>query len=428
MEITLQTIRDVLRTPFGHDSIVTTHIRSVAPDTACPTACINATGDMRYNPGFVQQHVDTPEDLFCLVAHELMHPLFNHFIHGAGELENIGADMVINALLTRAFPVASGKGSLFRKFYPPKGLTGLLRPESNMLYSRYYRLYDCFYGQGAFGGNPSTGEVIRALRALTPMEDALAIVLLGSHGQHPEKTEAWPAELRADIAECIRDAAKQQRGQDAGFGAFLNALLIQVLNTHLSIRKVLLSQYATHRKVDRFKRLLNRPAVTVTPLPLRPSKRDLVMLAAGMPPVHYHNTTTRPSTESRGLAVYLDVSGSVNQHLPKILGVLRHLKEDLRTIFLFSNKVVEIPFKELMRGKVQTTYGTDFDCIARDVIKRDLDKIVVLTDGYASLKPDLGKQLQERRLRVLTILFGGKSDCPEFATLGDVVQLSAVCN
>ena len=34
------------------------------------------------------------------------------------------------------------------------------------------------------------------------------------------------------------------------------------------------------------------------------------------------------------------------------------------SIFLFSKKVVETPFKALLAGRVQTAYGTDFNCIA----------------------------------------------------------------
>ncbi len=229
--------------------------------------------------------------------------------------------------------------------------------------SRYARLYDSLYENGSLGARPSTGEVIHALRILTPENDARQVTLLGAHGNRTGHADAFPAEMRSALAEAIRGAVNSQPGQAAGFGAYLQGLLVHVLDTHRSIRKLLLTRYTTHRKVDRFKRLFHRPRITVTPLPLRPSKRDLVLLAAGVAPFHYHNTTARPTTEDAGLAVYLDVSGSVNQHLPEIIGLLRHLKEDLRTIYLFSNQVAEVPFKDLLKGQVKTTYGTDFDCI-----------------------------------------------------------------
>jgi hypothetical protein len=180
------------------------------------------------------------------------------------------------------------------------------------------------------------------------------------------------------------------------------------------------------RKLDHFKQSIHRPAIGVSPIPLHPSKRDFVLLAAGIPPFHYHNHTQRIATKEHGLAVYLDVSGSVNDHLPEIVGVLSSLKAELTSIFLFSNKAVEVPFKTLLAGHVQTTYGTDFDCIADSILERAFDKAIVLTDGYACLNKEKQEELKARTTQVLTILFGGRKDCEEFASLGDVVQLEDV--
>ena len=108
------------------------------------------------------------------------------------------------------------------------------------------------------------------------------------------------------------------------------------------------------------------------------------------------------------------------------MGVLSSLKAELASIFLFSNKAVEVPFKSLLAGRVQTTYGTDFDCIADSILERDFDKAVILTDGYASLDKEKQQELKKRKVQTLTMLFGGKIDCEEFAPLGDVVQLEDI--
>ena len=46
--------------------------------------------------------------------------------------------------------------------------------------------------------------------------------------------------------------------------------------------------------------------------------------------------------EKKNIAVYLDVSGSVHSYLPKILGVITTLKQNIETIFCFSNIVSEL--------------------------------------------------------------------------------------
>lgn len=432
MDITLQTVREVLRAPFGRDSFVASFITNVEATENCPTASIDAQGVMRYNPAFVQQYVTSPPDLFCLVAHELMHPLFGHFVYQGGRLENLGADLVINAVLSLLFDAHSGNGSLFQRFYAPAGLEGLLRPRSDMRQSRYARLYDSFY-TGA-GNRLSTGEAIQTLKVLTPAEESGGVVLLGGHGtdstgkggRAERPAPDLSQEAIARIAEDLKRATHPPGGRSAGYAEALHRFFMDVLKTHLGLKRALLDRFTTRQKVDRFRRMVAHPRIGVSPIPIRPSKRDFVLLAAGVPPFHYHNVAYRQATQERGLAVYLDVSGSVNQHLPEIIGLLRSLKAELMSIFLFSNKVVEVPFRTLLAGQVQTTYGTDFDCIAEHVLANRLDKAIVFTDGYASMTEENQAQLKRAGFHVLAVLFGGRRESPAFAALGGVVQLEDI--
>jgi hypothetical protein len=204
-------------------------------------------------------------------------------------------------------------------------------------------------------------------------------------------------------------------------------MLMEALRTHLSIRKALLRRFVTKRKVDHFKELFRERRITVSPIPIHPSKRDLVMIAAGAYPIHFHNDISRPQQRDRGLAVYLDVSGSVNDHLPKILGILRGLRREIKSIFQFSNKVVETSFESLLKGNIETTFGTDFNCIAQSILERSFEKAVIITDGYASMNDDLKPQLKQHGVKTLTILFAGATECEDFAEFGDLVQLEDVC-
>ena len=432
MEINLETVRDILRGTFGRDSFVASFITKVETTKNCPTASIDAQGVMRYNPSFVEQHVASPADLFCLVAHELMHPMFGHFVYEGGQLENIGADMVINAAISLLFARHSGSGAMFRRFYKPIGLEGLLRSGSDMHQSRYARLYHDFYENHCIGQKLSTGEVIQSLKVLTPAIEIPTIVLLGGHDVGvngncgAENSPAFGSEVLARIAEDLRRVAQRPSGQGAGYGEAFYDFFLEVLKTHMSLKRALLDRFTTRQKVDRFRKMVTHPRIGVSPIPIRPSKRDFVLLAAGVPPFHYHNVAYRQAIQQRGLAVYLDVSGSVNQHLPEIIGLLRSLKAELMSIFLFSNKVVEVPFRTLLAGQVQTTYGTDFDCIAEHVLANRFDKAVILTDGYASMTEENQEQLKARAFRTLTVLFGGRTDSPEFEGLGDIVQLEDV--
>ena len=431
MRITLDLVRHTLRETLGRESFVASFIATVVESSTVPTAGISSDGALSYNPAFTARHITGGEDLFCLLMHEVMHPMFGHFVHADGQLENIAADTVINACVSQLYHDASGGGSLFKKVYEPRGLEGLLRPFSRMRDSRYCRLYDAFYGYGASSMRLSTGEVIQSLKVLTPVEESRGVLLLGSHGNaggmgNGGNTGEFTAETLSNMAEDLRKSMQSQHSRRYGCGEAMHRLLMEVIKTHISVRKVLLQRFTTKRKVDRFKESVHRPAICVSPVPLNPSKRDMVLLAAEIPLFYYHNRMRRMAAKERGLALYLDVSGSVNEHLPEIIGLLSGMQAELSSIFLFSNEAVEVPFNALLRGEIHTTHGTDFDCVADSILNRGFDKAVVITDGYASLDGGKQAELKRRGLQTLTILFGGKTDCAEFATFGDVVALEDV--
>ncbi len=429
MKITLETVRDTLRRAFGRESHIASIIRAVEPDETCSTACICAAGTMKYNPRFVNSYVGLAEDQFCLIAHELMHPLFGHFTFGGGRIENLAADIVINATLSQLFAKASGDGSLFKRYYKPMGWEGLLRPESRMSESRFSRLYDAFYRDACHRQALSTGEVIHTLKILCPEQEPDLPQLIGSHGESAEKgTTLWPADVVEMIVQDFRKAVESDAAKRAGSNTGLYLQFLDVLRSNQTLNRKTLGQYVTRRRRDRFKTvgaMERRNACSA--VPVRPSRRDLVLLGAGILPLHFRMERRRPQEKNEGLAIYLDVSGSVNEHLPQVVGALRGLRRELTSVYLFSNRVVETPFAKLLGGQIETTFGTDFDCIAESILEQRLETAIVLTDGYASLGRDRAAELKNLGTRILVVLFGGKRDCPEFAPFGETLQLADVC-
>jgi hypothetical protein len=92
-QITLDTVRQMMKRELGADSFIAGMVQSVTADPNIPTACINAKGELKYSPAFVSEHVKTEQDLFCLVFHEILHPAFGHFIHGRDEVSNMGTSL-----------------------------------------------------------------------------------------------------------------------------------------------------------------------------------------------------------------------------------------------------------------------------------------------------------------------------------------------
>ena len=427
MELSLTGIRNLVSRSLGSDSFVAGFVTSVNEDHVIPTACITSSGELRYNPCFLAEHVRTDVELFCLVFHELLHPAFGHFVHPNDDIANIACDAIINAVITHVFAEPSGGGCLFLRVYPERGLPALLRPSSAMGHSRYQPLYRELYPQTRGTGGLSAGEVIQSLRALTPPHPE-TVLLLGSHGSSAGSgyaTGAWPSAVASRIADDLLRAVRES-GQGAGHCPHLQDLLIEVLKRKATMREELLSRYATRRKLGRFFGECHRPRRTTSPFPVRPSRRDLVLLSSGVWPGLFRCDQLARRDEAKGVAVFLDVSGSVNEHLPGIVGLLTRYRDRIDTVHQFSNAVAETSLDSLAKGHVRTTYGTDFNCIAKVILDRDYDRAVVLTDGYASLGEEARTELAALSPRILTLLFGGKADCPDLQPFGEVMQLADV--
>lgn len=427
MHITIETVRETLRHGLGHDSFTAGFVKAVIEDTEVPTVCINAKGVLRYNPDFVRKNVRTGVDLFCLVFHEVLHPVFGHFIHPNDEVANIACDAIINSVISNLFACASGAGSLFRRIYPDKDLPAILRPDSDLRFSRYGRVYEYLYKLARHRTKLSAGELIQTLKALTPA-GPVDILLLGSHGA-VASGDGSKEGISATAAEAIsRDVLGKLPATCKGAGCWdhLNDLLVEVLKTKRTIRQSLLMGYTTRRKLEGFFDEGQRMRRITSPFPINPSRRDLVLLSAGVWPGFFRNRQPEIVQKPKGIAVFLDVSGSVNDYLPEIIGILSGLRDRIRTVHLFSNTVVEVPFAELCKGQVQTTYGTDFDCIAKTILEKEYERAVVITDGYGGLKEESSAALAKADSRILTILFADKKECPEFEPFGEVVKLEDV--
>jgi len=152
----------------------------------------------------------------------------------------------------------------------------------------------------------------------------------------------------------------------------------------------------------------------------------LILLGAGFYPGFFHNQIKHSGKRNKGLAIYLDVSGSVNDYLPRILGILRNLKSEIQSIYLFSNRVYEVPFVALLKGKIRTTGGTDFNCVAESILDSNLDKVVIITDGYASLSRANNTKLHAKKVVMLTILFHRVHECAALKSFGDTAFLEDI--
>jgi len=403
MKLTLQIVRNVLGANLGNDSFIMTFIKEVK-EGEVGSACIDEQGTLIYDPRFLKQYAVGEPELFALIMHELMHPLFAHYRYGSGELENIACDAIINAGITAIFPEQSNDGALFKNIYNSSGLEMILRPDCDNVSNRYTDLYKNLYHPEE-NTELTTGNVLLALKVLLPSKKQKVenILLLGNHEDGEGSTTLSPETIEQIGHELEKHISSSER---SGKSSILKDLIVDVIHSRYTLKRELLQHFTTRQKINSFTVRSGSFTRRVSPIPIQLSKGDMVKVAAGCYPLYYHNQIIDPKTKTQGLALYLDVSGSVNEYLPTIISILRRFSHEIREVYQFSNKVVKTNLNQLCKGHITTTMGTDFDCVARSILEHNYEKAIVITDGYAKLNSDHREKLLQSNVRILSILFG----------------------
>ncbi len=145
------------------------------------------------------------------------------------------------------------------------------------------------------------------------------------------------------------------------------------------------------------------PDVSVLPFP---SRKDLFLLLKGVWPVFFKYSMPGKEEDFMATRVYIDVSESFNDFIGFTIGLLTAVEELIaKDIYCFSNAVFPVRKEDLFKGKIATTGGTDFDCIAKHALEHGFKKILVITDGYANLSDELKEKLR-KSIDVYVVLIG----------------------
>jgi hypothetical protein len=123
-----------------------------------------------------------------------------------------------------------------------------------------------------------------------------------------------------------------------------------------------------------------------------------------MEPFFYSGTVPlrRRVPSGKKVHVYADVSGSMNGIKDALYGAILDSQEFVHpVVHLFSTRIADISLKEMRKGLVRSTGGTDIACVARHMAKNGVRRACILTDGWVG-KPRGGhrKTLLESRLAV----------------------------
>lgn len=418
------------------------------PDVA--TLAVRRTGsqvELLINPAFMDEHIATPRDLLHVLAHEVLHKIRGdprrEIPPGATRfLMNIVCDMQVDASLrTIAFqepPAYPAKlfrqGTLIDLFLtPPELLLGepfkdlerlLLEPAAParldpVMEQGLAKLLEQTGGKleraalaakaqeasriyfDAWWRRASTEDLLdRMVAFFADLERSsgaklsLRLNRCDALGEgHPHDATADPWQDWPWDSEPMRKL-RAKAGQGAGHGEDLADARTNRPPRERECWEVFeaLRQALTFDPLHRRQSPALRPESGVVP---HIGRREAFLLAAGYYPAFYRALMPAIDDDHRRVHLYVDVSGSVEPYLSDLFGLIAHLGDWLGPqVYAFSNEVVPLDLEAVRRGEYRTTWGTDFDCIARHALEHKFRRILVMTDGYASLDPDLAAALR----------------------------------
>lgn len=228
----------------------------------------------------------------------------------------------------------------------------------------------------------------------------------------PSKTgdrDDIPTITKGDIIDAIKHELDMESSRGAGYS---DVLTESVFNTRSDITEKL--------DINVFKKLMfdnifhnvrtqarvKTAKYTSSPIiPVNLSKQDALLITEGIDVLLWKSRKWEYKTDVKLLPIYLDVSGSTYSYLPDIIKLICNVSDKLDYVWGFSNKVVKHTLDMLKENKINSTGGTDFDCIINHALENNYKHIVVITDGDGGTNHKYA-DIKDQILSVVTVLFG----------------------
>ena len=402
-----------------------------------PTAAVEVLRRPRLliNPDFADKYCQRDEHLFLLVMHELWHIILAHtrLYPRVTPAHNVAFDAIINAGLARAHYAKPEYRGFFEALNPAdKFPSMLLRPPVGWPQNPEYptggpsgtrqiieRLYPPPGSKQV--SMPFYEEILQLLRQYAEENGYVWIegdpFLLGDHDNPDAEASVFDDPV---LNETMRKLAKELPGnmlsKRPGKGGSEDDKEMQVDTSAEQARRAfshILKRCLGPRRGGH-KRRAKTPIVGISGTSVLPNARDRLAPARrklGVPGTIWQVPATvrvRLPEEPSKAHVYLDVSGSMNEVLPHLLGMLvPYVRSGQAEVFQFSTIVSALPLEKLEKGRLNTSGGTNINCVINHLMaaKPNVRRALILTDGMTGT-PSLQnlERVRERNARLHVVL------------------------
>jgi hypothetical protein len=403
-----------------------------------PTAAVEVAYRPRLllNPDFIKQRCQRDEHLFLLVMHELWHIILAHtrLYPRPTMAHNIAFDAIINAALTHQFPQPEFRG-FFETINKADEFPGcLLRPPEGYPNNPQYppdvppgtlgimqRLYPAL-GSSQHISKPLYREILDLLQNYIRDQIAqgkmiIEPVLLGDHDGDQEGETLLDPIMREGMRRIMDSLPRGliqsgKRGSGSAMSDRYSAVSAATEDARRVFSRVLQRCLGTRYGAQRRRSRVSIPGMSG--ISVIPNAHDRMAAARQMLGVQGMlwgqpgSVKARvPEMPSRS-HVYLDVSGSMNNWLPALIGLLiPYVVRGRAAIYQFSTGVEKLSLDDLRRGKLRTTQGTDINAVLHHLLATQppVRSALILTDGFTGKPSDEHVHLlRERHIRLYAVM------------------------
>jgi len=398
----------------------------IIEDDKTPTASIikeNGSYYIKVGKSFKRNFIKTKDDEYFIYMHEYLHAFLSHFYIGKyylkiekknKEILNFAFDSIANYFIAKNLFLK--EPPILKNFYKnlPYPLYVLLNPYEVIKDGKLIKNLSSFLKQKNVIEYEKLSywiknflyfhkeDVDKFIKFITYYLKKYfkkiykQIILIDSLQKFGEK-----------IPDFLREYLKKDKGKKAGYSKEIKEEIIKIkedgkiLEETITTFKIAIKKVLSY-DIYNFKDLKIEKIKSVVPFP---GRKEILLLKWGYYPFFFSRFQKYISYENKRPRIYIDVSGSVKHHWNFVYEICIFLKDLIREpIYIFSNKVFEISLEELERGKVKTTYGTDFNCVAKHIIENNFKKALIITDGYADIFPPLLDELISKNVEIYIIV------------------------
>ncbi len=379
---------------------------------------------LKVNLGFVERSCRSDAEVKAVILHEFLHILLRHTGRKARipPEEHLAMDAVINAIIHRQ--VGPEASAMMAHYYEKaEGLERLLRPpllyELNDIGDMPDQVDEAW---AALYAGKLVVDDIRELAATMgssegnsgPGSAVLVDIghLLGNHADMPDAELEKLSDVLSRTMRMMNGNGIWRSPGKAGVGAYATATDRAGSSEAIAAwERRVLAVLKRHLLPDCSARAKRRETVS-SMLPVLSTQDRRAFARAQwsdiLPMASWDLSAERPAGSAQ---IYLDVSGSMYEELPLVIGLLGRLRQWIKSPFwAFSD---EVKPARIVGGRLvtETTGGTSLSCVLTHIAATRPESAVIVTDGFSEeINPELMKSVLPTRIHALVTRCGSTTE------------------